>query len=305
MSDLPEKRVVNMDEIARLAKMASESGLVEKSAGAAGVKMATAASLGLSPLAGLLHIHSVKGKPMISSRMLLGLINNATNVKYRWVEPPTDDSATIQISRRESPAHPWEDCPPTTFTMAMAKKARLGGNGSAWDTHPSMMLAWRATSTAVALYCPEIAMDIPVDDGDYADIVAPEPVRATVGEPETKPQAAEFAVTVDPMGDDEPVYSGEVVSEGNDTSEPEPVADDQTAKPITAKQRARLWAIAKQSLGDDANEVVKRLVMWLTKQESTSDIPVSAYDVIVTLVETWPEAEPELLEYEQREGVSE
>ena len=104
---------------------------------------------------------------------------------------------------------------------------------------------------------------------------------------------AEFTVTVDPMHDDEPVFAGEVVED----AEVEEVAQPDAAammKPITDKQRSRLWAIAKNTCGDDAEAIVRRVVLWLSKQESTSNIPVSAYDSIIAVLETWPEMESQV-----------
>jgi hypothetical protein len=56
-----------------------------------------------------------------------------------------------------------------------------------------------------------------------------------------------------------------------------------------------LWAIAKKSLGEDAETLLRRIVVWMTKQDSTTDIPVAAYDSIVAVIETWPEMESALI----------
>lgn len=280
MSDnLPEKRGVDMESIARMAKAASDAGY-SKSAGSAGVQLATAASLGLSPMAGLFSIYEVKGKPMLSSKLLLGLLNNADNLDYEWAEL-SDERATIVIHRKSKRTGQWEEAGRVTYTIDDAKSAGLTSNPT-WKSHPKRMLAYRATSEAVSLLCPEVAMDLPVGEPTYDDAEYERP-RASVGEVEPVPVAEQqYTVTVSD-GDDAPVFEGEVVDA------------DADAEPITQKQRSRLWAIAKKSLKDDADDIVRRVVQWQTGQESTSAIPVDAYDKIIEVIEMWPDAEDRLL----------
>lgn len=290
MSDnLPEKRTgVDMENIARMAKAASDAGYA-KSAGSAGVQLATAASLGLSPMAGLFSIYDVKGKPMLSSKLLLGLLNNTSNLDYEWAEL-SEERATIVIHRMSKRTGAWEEAGRVTYTLDDAKAAGLLSNPT-WKSHPKRMLAYRATSEAVSLYCPEVAMDLPVGEPEYDAVV--EKVRAAVPHVDVAINSDEpMPVTSDPLAVDEPVFEGEVVPEV--VAVDEPTAADMM-KPITAAQRKRLWAIAKKSIpADDVDDTVKRVVKWLTKQESTTDIPVSAYDAVITVIETWPDAEPQL-----------
>jgi hypothetical protein len=296
--NLPEKRDSRMssDELVQAAKAASSAGY-SKSAGSAYVQLATAQSLGLSPMAGLFNIYDVQGRPMLSGRLIAGMIKQSADYDYR-VTDLSDESCTVIIVKRDKFSGDIVECSPVTYTMADARAAGNAGK-DVWKKYPQRMLFYKAVANAATFHCPEVTMDIPAyEEGD-----APPMPRAkvSVGEVEV-PDADDIAVTVEPERMDEPVFVGEVVEDAEVHSEPDTADDagdaDDAAdmmKPITSKQRARLWAIAKKSLGEDAETLLRRIVVWMTKQDSTTDIPVAAYDSIVAVIETWPEMESALI----------
>jgi len=282
--NLPEKRLP-MSEIARIAKAAADAGWAS-SAGSAGVKLAAAQSLGLAPETGLWHIEEVKGRPMVKPEALRGLINNSPNVDYE-IET-SREQATVTIWRKSKRTGEWEAMPPVAFTIDDAKKAGLTKN-PAWTNFPAEMLAARATSRAVRLYCPEVAMNLPVGDPDPEDYAHP---RADLGD---QPEIPTETVRVSEPETDEPVL-GEIVEEGNDTDEvvvveePPVEAEAVAVEFITQAQIRRLWATAREAIPEDTQATLKRIVKWLCKVESTKEIRTDAYDMLITVVESWPES---------------
>lgn len=302
MSDnLPGR--LTTDELVQAAKAANQAGYSKTTGGAYAV-MQTAQTLGLSPLAGLLNIYEVQGKPYLSGRLIAALIKQSGDYDYR-IDEHTDEACTVVIRKRDKFSGEVQDCEPVRYTMADAKAAG-NANKDVWKKYPRRMLFYKAVTDAATYHCPEVTMEVPAYEGESSEPVE----RASVGAPEPVTSMSP-EVTTDLMPD-EPVYEGEVVTVKVDDDEPEhedPDAliaaendDPGMQAPISKRQRARLWAIAKESLGDDAEDVTRRVVRWLTKQESTSDIPIAAYDAVIEVIKTWPEMEPALVAAEGGEN---
>lgn len=292
MSDnLPGR--LTTDELVQAAKAANQAGYSKTTGGAYAV-MQTAQTLGLSPLAGLLNIYEVQGKPYLSGRLIAALIKQSNDYDYR-IEEHTDDACTVVIRKRDKFSGEVQDCEPVRYTMADAKAAGNAGK-DVWKKYPRRMLFYKAVTDAATYHCPEVTMEVPTYDGEESAPVE----RASVGAPEPVTSMSPEVVT-DLMPDDEPAYEGEVVTVQPEVDEPEHADPDALIaaenddpgmqEPISKRQRARLWAIAKESLGEDAEAITRRVVRFLTKQESTSDIPIAAYESVIEVIQTWPAME--------------
>jgi len=76
-------------------------------------------------------------------------------------------------------------------------------------------------------------------------------------------------------------------------------APKQDAKQVISEaQIRRMFAIARKSVGEDSGDVVKRVVKWLARVESSKDIPKRAYDTIIVTLEGWPDTSELLLKWE-------
>lgn len=298
MSDLPEKvEKMPMSELARMAKAAADAGY-SKSAGSAGVQLATAQSLGLSPMSGLFSIYEVKGRPMLSSKLLLGLINNHPSLDYEFVESD-EQRATIAVFRKSKRDGAWKEAGRVTYTMDDAKKAGVTSNPT-WKSHPKRMLAYRATSEAVSLLCPEVAMDLPVGEPEYETYA---PVRADIGEVAPLPEDAGESepITVSEAEDDVVVVEIEVEDEvePSESSHVEDALVEDDGAVVSISQQKSMWAQARKSIPEDTEATVKRLVKWLCRVESSKEIPAVAYDTLMATIRSWPEAEPLLVSAEK------
>jgi len=132
-------------------------------------------------------------------------------------------------------------------------------------------------------------MNLPVGDPDPEDYAHP---RADLGD---QPEIPTETVRVSEPETDEPVL-GEIVEEGNDTDEvvvveePPVEAEAVAVEFITQAQIRRLWATAREAIPEDTQATLKRIVKWLCKVESTKEIRTDAYDMLITVVESWPES---------------
>jgi hypothetical protein len=187
----------SFDEAMRLATVFAASGLLGevRNEAAALLVMATGAELGISATTALRSIYIVKGKPMMSSDLMVGLCIKRKDVcEYFICTESTDTQATYQTKRvgvANAITH--------TFTMADAQRARLAGGGeSMYAKYPKTMLRHRAAAELARQVYPDIVLglysDAEKDDIEAIDVTpAPqlvtEPVR-TQEEPDEPIEAA-------------------------------------------------------------------------------------------------------------------
>jgi len=79
----------------------------------------------------------------------------------------------------------------------------------------------------------------------------------------------------------------------------EAVAPAENTDVISEAQARRMFAIARQNIGEKSNDVVKRVVKWMARVESSKAVPREAYESIITVLETWPESESMLESWEE------
>lgn len=174
-----------------LGQVFAESGFFNdsRSAAQAIVKIIAGAELGFGPMAAMLGVYIVKGRPSMSANFMLAAVLKTKRYKYD-VKKVTNTEASIEFFRRDEPGLPWESVGTSTFTAEDAKAAGLLSQDN-YRKFPRNMLFARAAANGCRWFCPdafcgitpytpdEVSDDVRIDDqGEYT--VKPEPVVTVV-----------------------------------------------------------------------------------------------------------------------------
>jgi hypothetical protein len=276
-----------MDELARIAKAVSDSGMIRdaSTAAAAGTKMIVAQQLGFSPVAGLLGIDVIEGRPRLSARMLLAAVRRHPLYDYRVPYAPTEKKAAVQILHRADTGAEWERLPTITFTIADAERAGLAEKPT-FVKYPQAMLYWRAARQAVDFFAPEVSLEwgappgweeVGIDAAGEVELSPPPPQRAAEGE-------------------EAPQEEGEIVELPADLAEAaeaasmlEPVdVGDAPLEPLSDGQRRALMAACRDAGVEESER--KRLMAFYAqgRSDSTKAYPPEAYRALMDLLKEGP-----------------
>jgi hypothetical protein len=114
------------------------------------IRIQAGAEVGMTPMQSIQNIASIKGRPCIWGDAMLGLCLASPHFSHNdfkeWYTgtPYEDDyTAHCQVRRREQVERHV-----SSFSVAMAKKAKLWGKEGPWQTFPDRMLAMRARTFA-------------------------------------------------------------------------------------------------------------------------------------------------------------
>jgi hypothetical protein len=125
------------------------------SAEAAAAIMLKGFELGLSLTASFEFIHIIDGKPGLSPRGALALIQNDPNFGNLKVQDITDangkpERCRVTMTRKSGYSYTVE------FTMEDAARAELVKKGSGWEKYPANMLRWRAIGYCADVVFPDV-----------------------------------------------------------------------------------------------------------------------------------------------------
>lgn len=142
-----------IDEAVAIAKafvktpFAGRDGMTTESAF---ILIARCAELGLSAVQGLCSIHIIKGKPVLSADLMVGLVKSKACCAWFMVVESTNEEAVYETLRVGEPK-------PTrmVFTIKDAKRAGLLGNPN-WSKYPAAMLRARASSALARAVFPDV-----------------------------------------------------------------------------------------------------------------------------------------------------
>lgn len=109
----------------------------------------TGMELGMGPMESMRSIHSIDGKPTLSSELMLARARRA-GAKTFWVKDGRDGVATLSII---APGDTREQT--FSYTADEAKEAGLLGKDN-WKKSRAAMLRARAASAAIRAACPEV-----------------------------------------------------------------------------------------------------------------------------------------------------
>jgi hypothetical protein len=189
----------------------------------------TGRDLGLSFAQSIRAIYVVKGRPALSSAFKISRAQLHADCLYFRLVESTEEKATWETQRRGQP-EPVR----LTWTMAMAKKAGLGGDS--WNKYGATMLRWRAGSALADAVYSDAMFGMPsVEELDPDD----SPLRRDVTPP---PQPVYVSASKAP----EAVVDAEF-------TQAEPAEEDPVAKAhgwvAQAKDKAELSAVAELIAG--------------------------------------------------------
>ena len=167
----------SVDDVARLAKMAHESGLAKvTSPAAAGVIILTGAELGLSPMQSLRGIYVIDGKPVLSADLMVAIVRRSEVCAWWRTVESTPDVCTIATQRVGESA-------PSEKTWRRADAERAGVTGKQpWRQYPAQMLRHRCAADLAREVYPDVMLGLytPDEMEPASEIVEPPPQRADV-----------------------------------------------------------------------------------------------------------------------------
>ena len=105
-------------------------------------------ALRISPMAAIIGIHVIEGKPCAGAGLISGLVRKAG---HRLRIRGDDKTATCDIIRADDPEFTFT----ATWTMERAVKANLTGK-SVWKQYPAAMLRARAITEAARAACQDV-----------------------------------------------------------------------------------------------------------------------------------------------------
>jgi hypothetical protein len=140
------------------------------------VKVLAGRELGFGPVASMVGIHVIKGKPVISATLLGAAIKRSGRYSYR-ITRLDDTGCEITFYEGKEAL-----IPASSFTLEDAKSAGLLNNDT-WRKFPRNMLFARALSNGARWHCPDIfggpiytpdELGVPVnEEGEVIEVSAP------------------------------------------------------------------------------------------------------------------------------------
>ncbi|MEH1789689.1 MAG: hypothetical protein V7L23_30065 [Nostoc sp.] len=181
----------NIDDLSRISVMLAKSGFFAdaKEAAQCGVKVLAGMELGFGPLASMVGVHIINGKPSIGANLMAAAVKRSDKYNYR-ITGHDNNGCTIVFYEN------GEVIGESTFTKddAQVCGALDGKNGHTWKKFPRNMMFNRAMSNGVRWYCPDIfagsvaytpeELDCQVDEeGNTVDISIADQPPLTVVQP--------------------------------------------------------------------------------------------------------------------------
>ena len=244
-----------LDDVARLAKIAADSGLARvRTPAECAVILMTGAELGLSPMQSLRGIYVVEGRPTLAADTMVAVIRRSgVCALWRTVES-TAERCTIEAKRTDD-----ERTQSKTWTIADATRAGLAGT-NIWKAYPAQMLRHRCAAdlarelfsdVVLGLYDPE-----EIDSATYDDAPAQEPTQRRanpmeglgIEAPPKRPQnAAETPAQRDHIREATAHVGGDNPTLGE---------HNRAAAEAQAMPDAPAWRVALDALANDAPALV-------------------------------------------------
>jgi len=135
----------------QLGDVLSKSGYFQDAKGAAQaiVKVLAGNEMGFGPIASMVGIHIINGKPAVGATLQAAAIKRSGRYNYR-VKELTDETCAVEFFERNGDK--WDALGLSTFTMADARRAQVKN----LDKFPRNMLFARAISNGSKWYTPDI-----------------------------------------------------------------------------------------------------------------------------------------------------
>ena len=145
----------SVDDLQRLARLFSASGLFGRAAGnpdqhmaECAIKILAGSECGFGPFASSAGVSVINGRPGFGANLLAQAIKRHAVYDYRVIEK-TDQVCRIKFLAGK------EVLGEEVFTIAMAERAGLIGKGGPWKQYPEAMLFARCLSAGMRTHCPD------------------------------------------------------------------------------------------------------------------------------------------------------
>jgi hypothetical protein len=154
------------NDMMSMGKVFAQSGMFPdaKSAAVCATKLIVGQGMGLNPYESMTGLHIITGKVTLSANLMATSIKRSGKYDYRSV---TDDKTSTITFFDVQGAEPVE-LGSKTFTMAMAKRAGLGG--PVWNNYPEAMLFARCISSGYREHCPDALGGAPVYVEEHGEL---------------------------------------------------------------------------------------------------------------------------------------
>jgi hypothetical protein len=189
----------SLDAKVAYAKLLAGSGLLPKSYQRQPANVLFALeygqALGISPIAAMMGIHVIDGRPCASSGLISGLVQKAG---HRLRVTGNDKTATCTITRADDPEFKF------TFTWDMDRARQAGLTGKqVWKNYPAAMLRARAITEAARAAASDVLYGLgytPEELGADALDYAPGETMVTAETPPAPPEAGSEAASAEILG---------------------------------------------------------------------------------------------------------
>ena len=136
------------------------------------IKIQFGAELGMPPIASILNIHMIDGKPSMSAAMVAARVKQKG---YRYVVLEAgNDGVTIEFLERDVDTRAWLSMGTSSFTMEDAKRAGLSGKKN-WQGYPRAMLFARAMTQGARMFTPDVFFGAVYDPEELESITVDMP----------------------------------------------------------------------------------------------------------------------------------
>lgn len=154
-------------------------------------KILTGRELGIPPVAAMVGIQIIKGKPQLSATTMAGLIKRSG--RYTYAVRKLDETGCEVVFRERTTSGVWAEIGVSTFTMQDAKKAGTQN----LDKFPRNMLFARALSNGFRWYCPDLFLGPVYVEGELDDTPTTEAHESQL--PSLPPPEEKPALSADEM----------------------------------------------------------------------------------------------------------
>lgn len=166
-SALMKRDDIGLAEVMQLGDVFKASGYFKDATDQAKavVKILYGRELGFSPVASMIGIHIIEGKPALSSNLMAAMVKRSGRYDYR-VTTLTDADCVLAFTEK------GEIIGSSQFSWKDAERAGCATK-TTWARYPRNMMFARALSNGVRMYCPDLSA---------APIYVPEELGAEVNE---------------------------------------------------------------------------------------------------------------------------
>jgi hypothetical protein len=151
------------------------------------VKIEAGAELGMGPMAAIGAFHVIEGKPTLSGHGWAALIKGHPRYDYKVGHR---DRLRCVLRWFEGGELVGE----SSFSMADAKAAQLDGK-AIWKKYPEAMLFNRALTAGARIFCPDVAMGLPIYTPEELEVTQDD---VPIAEPEPEPEPTDVAFEEQP-----------------------------------------------------------------------------------------------------------